>query len=114
MAAEPVEDVGADLGHPEQPAKAPERAVWKWVASPTADITAPCISLEATVSARRHATLLTAAWRLLQAKANWQDDPVRWCTTAQMVLGKAGWRTRFSTTWATACCPAETSPRASK
>ena len=51
-----------------------------------------------------------------QAKLNWQPVrlPAPWNTTEQTLFGKAGWRTRFSTTWATAACPAGVSPRASK
>jgi hypothetical protein len=49
-----------------------------------------------------------------QAKLNWQpgrSDP--WNTTPQTVLGKAGWATRLSTTWATARWPASGSDAAS-
>ncbi len=45
-----------------------------------------------------------------QVKVNWQLPVVRWKTTPQTLFGNSGWRTRLTTTWATACSPASSSP----
>ncbi len=75
--------------------------VWKWVALPTLAKTEPDMAPEATARARSQAARLTPP-RITpeQVKENWQPEPraAPWKTTPQMVLGKAGWRTRFRTT----------------
>ena len=90
-------------------------ATWKWVALPMSATIWPLMALVAMRRARSQAPR-SCAWCIepSQAKLNWQPRlPEPWNTTAQTDLGKAGWCTRLSTTWATAAWPDGVSPRAS-
>ena len=90
--------------------------VWKCVAAPTSAIAAPARTREATLRARVQALAsLRLRMEPSHAKLNWQPvrRPAPWKTTPQTDFGKAGWRTRFMTTWATANWPVGFSPRAS-